>query len=65
MQRKQGSVLTDLQDTPLAQAVAEQLAGMRRITIAALGVLLEEWEPSELQVPTLCRNACWAESIYQ
>lgn len=38
------------QSTLLAQAVTTQLAGVKRISIAALGVLLQEWEPSELQV---------------
>ena len=55
------------QGTPLAQAVAAQMNGVRRVTISALGVLLEEWQPSELQVfsPSLLLDprACCARPV--
>lgn len=35
---------------PVSQRMQAQLAGIRKITISAPGVLLEEWLPHELQV---------------
>jgi len=45
-------VLHALQERPAASLpalVASQLTGVKRVTISAPGVLLEEWDPSQLQ----------------
>lgn len=46
-------LLRGTQSSLFAQSVGAQMACVRRITIAALGVLLEECEPAELQVLSL------------
>ena len=40
---------------PLPALVASQLTGVKRVTISAPGVLLEEWEAPQLQVQPLNR----------